>query len=133
MSLCVYLHGDSVCERGNTLQGLVSTAATTSSHRHAGWDKEMVRLTWQLPPNLHQSVPRLTAAPRINLQPPPHWGRNTDKINTVMILFISSMKDCRILCRNRERTFSAVPGFWGVCWPPVSKLEGEIKILKRLM
>lgn len=70
---CVYLHGECVCEQGNTLQGLVSTAATTPPHRHAGRDEEMVRLPRQLPPNLHQSVPRLTATPRINLQPPPHW------------------------------------------------------------
>lgn len=72
LKLCVYLHGDCVCEQGNTLHGLVSTAATTSPHRHTGWDKEVVCLPRQLPPNLHQSVPWLAAAPRVHLQPPPH-------------------------------------------------------------
>jgi len=73
--VCAYFHGECVCERRNTLQGLISTAATTSPHRHTGWDEEMVRLRRQLPPNLHQSVPRLTGAARINLQPPAHWWR----------------------------------------------------------
>lgn len=88
MCVClrVYLHGECVRERRNTLQGLISAAAATSPHRDAGRDEEMVRLPRQLPPDLHQSVPRLAAAARINLQPPAHWWRGTD---TVLILYLS--------------------------------------------
>lgn len=71
-----YLHGECVRECWHTLQGLVRTAATTSPHRHAGGDKEMVGLLWQLPPHLHQGVPRFTSTPWIHLQPPPHWQMN---------------------------------------------------------
>lgn len=72
-----YLHGEGVSERGNTLQRFVGTAATTSPQWYAGWDKEMVSLPWQLPPNLHQCVPGLAAAAGIHFQPPPHWWEDT--------------------------------------------------------
>lgn len=126
-SVCVYLHGECVCERRNTLQGLVSTAASTSPHRHAGWDEEMVRLPRQLPPNLHQSVPRLTATPWVNLQPSPHWWK---EINTVRILLLSLSQLYEVVQGFLyKHTFSTFPGFWGVCGPPVSELEGEIKVM----
>lgn len=54
------------------------------------------------------------------------------QINTVMILCWSLSAPWSV-CRNRERTFSSFPGFWGVWRPPVSKLEGEIKAMKKLM
>ena len=127
-----YLHGECVRERGHTLQGLVGTAAATSPHRHTGRDKEVVGLPRQLPPNLHQTVPRLTPAPRIHLEPPPHWWSNTEKECVLNELF--QVHAWRwVLCRKREHTFSTLSGFGRVCRPPVSKLQGEIQIFRKLM
>lgn len=74
-----YLHGECVCERGNTLQGLVRATAATAPHRHAGRDEEVVGLPRQLLPHLHQGVPGLAAAPGVNLQPAPHWNTHTGR------------------------------------------------------
>lgn len=68
------LHGERVREQRNAFQGFVGTAAAASPQRHAGWDEKMMRLPRQLPPHFHQSVPRLTATPRVNLQPSPHFS-----------------------------------------------------------
>lgn len=66
------LHGERVREQGDALQGLVGAATAASPQRHAGWDEKTMRLAGQLPPHLHQGVPRLASTPRVDLQPPPH-------------------------------------------------------------
>lgn len=68
-----YLHGERVREQGDALQGLVGAATAASPQRHAGWDEKTMRLAGQLPPHLHQGVPRLASTSRVHLQPPPHW------------------------------------------------------------
>ena len=68
-----YLHGEGVGMRGHALQGLVRTAATAAAHGHAGGQEEVVRLLRELPPHVHQHLPRLTAAALVHLHPLHHW------------------------------------------------------------